>query len=771
MNGHIVSVTREYRGDTLTATTPIGGTILTVADAVDFDPDGGWLTLPDGTSAQYAAADLEANTLTLVSPLVAAADADENIRVWDPDAGDTGEAVTDFVATVDIGEAGTLYALLTQSLIDKLDEGMTAFDGVSVSVTRDNDGTWWVDNILGRVPTIRGTFFDTATFPGITAATHAAAVAQIEADLAAIPPLIAASAVPNAGFEQATGNNGIDPHQMGPAVASGARQSTLKRSGGWAGRLVLNTYTGSGIDLALTIGGIAGDVGTMMPTRAGEAVYAEAWVRHDSPVAAFNVHMMVFEYAADGTFLTFGYTPAVVTSPAMQKTSMVWTAASPACAYTAAVIGVGAQSAGDALIVDDLTFARKLTGDLLVDGAVRAWHFAADSFTGVTMTAALFQTNAAADRGLKIVSAANGGYGSLITYDVAGAPTLTIDGQTGAITMVGDLTSGSSVIGAVVATAATGPRAMLWTASNAFESGESWSMLQFYPGISGWSPAQVWAVDDNVDEAALRISGPHNPAASGSDPYRKTAVLDLRGFDTGDSIATLYANTVQFEGDSFNLASTAGAFDMNLFDTNVLQIQQGAGDGRLTLDFSTAGVTLLRARNVGAGTSQGFNLDGSAIKFVVTGVASTEMAAGSAGPIWTRSDAASGITLNSNGEVQVRGVTGTYGAIRASSFPTSSDLHWKQAVHPLTPFVALDTVRGLSPADWLWQRTGSDRDGTPGRGFVAQHVQTYLPHAVTGTPIDADGNGDGLAVDAMPLLATLWASVQELDRRLTEATR
>lgn len=101
-------------------------------------------------------------------------------------------------------------------------------------------------------------------------------------------------------------------------------------------------------------------------------------------------------------------------------------------------------------LFDNVRVKKRFGGELLVDGSVQAQHFNGNTFVGVTMTAPLFQTVAASNRGIKILSSDNGAYGRVIAYDSTGAPVFDLNGQTGAISMKGNLTSGSIISGAQI---------------------------------------------------------------------------------------------------------------------------------------------------------------------------------------------------------------------------------------------------------------------------------------------------------------------------------
>lgn len=100
------------------------------------------------------------------------------------------------------------------------------------------------------------------------------------------------------------------------------------------------------------------------------------------------------------------------------------------------------------------------------------------------------------------------------------------------------------------------------------------------------------------------------------------------------------------------------------------------------------------------------------------------------------------------------GTISTSGA--ATSYNTTSDGRLKEGVETLHG--ALDVVRALRPVSFRWRR-----DGSPGRGFLADEVQTLAPEAVTGVQDAVDEAGDIVAqgMDLSKLVPYLTAALQE----------
>lgn len=85
-----------------------------------------------------------------------------------------------------------------------------------------------------------------------------------------------------------------------------------------------------------------------------------------------------------------------------------------------------------------------LAVDSLWVGKAKGTWLSFDAIDGKTITGAIFRTTATVNRGIKIDTT------GLKAFNAGGTATLTIDAATGAISMLGSLTSGSTIIGATV---------------------------------------------------------------------------------------------------------------------------------------------------------------------------------------------------------------------------------------------------------------------------------------------------------------------------------
>ena len=103
----------------------------------------------------------------------------------------------------------------------------------------------------------------------------------------------------------------------------------------------------------------------------------------------------------------------------------------------------GAKIAGDTITGDKIK-ANEIVANHLTTGAVTANKIAAGAIDGKIITGAIIQTIVTANRGIILDT------NSLRAYNSSGVATLTIDASTGAISMLGSLTSGSAITGATI---------------------------------------------------------------------------------------------------------------------------------------------------------------------------------------------------------------------------------------------------------------------------------------------------------------------------------
>lgn len=321
----------------------------------------------------------------------------------------------------------------------------------------------------------------------------------------------------------------------------------------------------------------------------------------------------------------------------------------------------------------------------------------------------------------------------------------------GSLTVTGTFTTGDDPNGTSIT---------LDTAVNPFESGQNWATARFNTGLPGWNGGLIWGWDNNTDEAALRLSSPHNPAATGTDPWYKAALLDLRAHDDGTTDATLYADDLKLRGKSFTIESADGqAADFNLINTDVLQIR---GQNRHELRVTFSGLDnvrlmawdadeLERRHMIYAAQNHIFDIGGTTQNQNLTMLAEAGSSEGWLG----RFDGSTGLAFGT-ARVRAQNYLGAQVPIQAASFPTSSDAALKDDIAELDGAEALAIVRGISPSTYIWKATGEHKVG-----FIAQDVREHIPSAVVGE----DGE---LAVDPYPLNAANWRATQVIDERVTE---
>lgn len=166
MHGHVTNVSREVYGDQLAIAATTSDLVLTVIDTADFDEDGGTVRLDDGTNSgagtlrEYTSITDDPPTITLTAGPAVALDAGTRVDVWDTDADD---AVVEYVADVVDDITGDLVqATVEHTLVSLLHAVVRAGVAESVVCRGDRDGRWNVMEVLGRVPVIDGTTYQTA---------------------------------------------------------------------------------------------------------------------------------------------------------------------------------------------------------------------------------------------------------------------------------------------------------------------------------------------------------------------------------------------------------------------------------------------------------------------------------------------------------------------------------------------------------------------------------------------------------------------------------
>lgn len=113
-------------------------------------------------------------------------------------------------------------------------------------------------------------------------------------------------------------------------------------------------------------------------------------------------------------------------------------------------IDQAAGSGVSSVLVTDFTIRHRNGGELIVDGGIKADQLDADAVNGKIITGSLIQSRSENNRGVKIVTAENGGYGSIIGFNSLGIASFYLNGQTGAFTTLGPILTGGEITGAIV---------------------------------------------------------------------------------------------------------------------------------------------------------------------------------------------------------------------------------------------------------------------------------------------------------------------------------
>ncbi len=170
--GTVVEVSTDRLGDELATAVAAGATTLTVADAVDFQEDGGSLTIGTET-LDYLSADDDTAVLTLASPLAGAYAEGEPVLL-DPPAHEK-------YAQVMVGDSDeAVQATVPHTLWDRIADGVRGEGEGEVVDLELIDGEYVVAEIVGAEPVVDGSFLDPATVP------DSPNLDQLQLDLAAL---------------------------------------------------------------------------------------------------------------------------------------------------------------------------------------------------------------------------------------------------------------------------------------------------------------------------------------------------------------------------------------------------------------------------------------------------------------------------------------------------------------------------------------------------------------------------------------------------------
>lgn len=147
--GWLLELNAVSLGSALVEDAPIGATELVVGDVVDFDEAGGTLLL-GGELLGYSATDPDAETIILNGPLAEAAAVDDYVAVWDDENGKAAaeiRALVEFINTN--GDDDPVAATLTHALAPQLALGPRDGRGETV-LLEEYGGSWRVVDVLGK---------------------------------------------------------------------------------------------------------------------------------------------------------------------------------------------------------------------------------------------------------------------------------------------------------------------------------------------------------------------------------------------------------------------------------------------------------------------------------------------------------------------------------------------------------------------------------------------------------------------------------------------
>lgn len=236
----------------------------------------------------------------------------------------------------------------------------------------------------------------------------------------------------------------------------------------------------------------------------------------------------------------------------------------------------------------------------------------------VTITGSTIQTTATASRGIKITS------GGLTAYDGSGVAKLVINASTGAITMVGDLTSGSTVTGAVVTggtlqSEATAARGIKIT-SGGLTAYNSSGVAQFTIDATTGSIALAGAIT-----GAGSITGPTIQTSASAATGIKLTSSGLTAYNgSGVAVLTVNASTgaITMVGDLTSGSTVTGAVVTGgtvqseatasrgiKMNSSGMTVYDGSGNPTFTLTAATGAIALLGSLT-GAGVITGPTLRG-----------------------------------------------------------------------------------------------------------------------------------------------------------------
>jgi hypothetical protein len=203
--------------------------------------------------------------------------------------------------------------------------------------------------------------------------------------------------------------------------------------GGNASRVTTSPRSGT-YCMYLTASGGTGLSSPAFPVAAGDVLSYLAWAK--TVVATTGLYLRFSWRNSAGAELGISDVASGVAVGA-SYTQYGGTATAPANTVSAVV---QVYNVSGTVAIDDIDVRKVITGVQIAGNAI----------DGKTITGAILQTTDTANRGVKIISTDNSGYGAIYGYNNAGGQTFNLNGNTGSLTMVGDLNAGSNVNGATI---------------------------------------------------------------------------------------------------------------------------------------------------------------------------------------------------------------------------------------------------------------------------------------------------------------------------------
>ena len=536
----------------------------------------------------------------------------------------------------------------------------------------------------------------------------------------------------------------------------------------------LTAYDASGA-VTLTIDGTSGSVtmkGSLVAgsdvsgaTITGGTVQTEATVGRG--VKINSAGLTAYDGAGSPTFTVEASTGAVSLVGALTAGSTIDGAGITGSTLTGGTVQTEAAAArGVKMLSSGLTgydttgavkFSLSSTGALTLAGSITA----GSTIDGAVVTGGTVQTESSASRGIKINST------GLTAYDSQGAPTLTIEAATGTVTMKGALTSGSSVSSATVTGGTIQSQAESWrgvkiTSGGLYAYNTGGSLVTFINASNGtMSTSGSVYTGGSIDGAV--VTGGTIQSESTSNRGIKMNSSGLTAYNSSGAatfVLSASTGTVTMKGTLSAGSVIEGAtYKSASFGNRVELGDTGSGDTADEARWFNGSATMSLRNPSGSPGAAFFSMQRSG------GISSTAH-------IYPTSDGHLTIGrgnplnggprfkfLSNNGNIQARNSDDSaYVGMQASAFTVSSAGRFKENVQDL---LVSDTraVLGTSKlARWEWTgRSPEDLlDDRVGVGLLADQMPEWMR------------SGDG-GYDLSAVLGFLWEAVRSIEARLPPA--